>query len=597
MNNGRPVRIGLAFIFLIFICIIQNNFLYLGVNYKHFIMEDNQIYIELPGYESSTIDTKNKTRKRVKELARSLANSNNPKDLLDYENGITKVTGNKARLFKRAYRKQDKQNKEYTAKLERDNAVIQSAKEGTLYPEQFGKWIATKRDESPITQKFVMPLVMGSAFGPAGAIAALSGESVNTGVKGASKGLYDTWGEWLTGGSKGWSSPAEFTNPGYLIAGPIAINKTGYTWRTGNGSTVRQNLQNAINQEIKDFTNSTNHFGPRVKPLSKPISEAERLGIPKGERSNPKALEDPQYWGYQQWNQRYNAAIESGNVKEVQRLRDLHFKIKAPDTKVVDENGMPLHTYHGSMKHFTIFNNVNPKDIKLKTGGYHTADYNLGNSVYGKGGYYNPINGKFFRKDGIVYDNYLNITNPFIDTPNHNISDIVGKLTRGNEYPNWGSLNGSGRVFIKNGGFDGVFVPRYHNTYLPTNSASQIKSADPITWNGKGEIIPIVKRDNFHNPDIRYKQGGILKGQTGMVLGSALLENFSRSDAVKNAMNNIRKWGSDLKRRINTINRYNPEQVPVIGQPGVTTVRRAKIGPLVSARGKDPKIVENGGEI
>jgi hypothetical protein len=45
------------------------------------------------------------------------------------------------------------------------------------------------------------------------------------------------------------------------------------------------------------------------------------------------------------------------------------------------------------------------------------------------------------------------------------------------------------------------------------------------------------------------------------------------------------------------MNRYNPEQVPVIGQPGVTTVRRAKIGPLVSARGKDPKIVENGGEI
>lgn len=217
-------------------------------------MEDNQIYIELPGYESSTIDTKNKTRKKVKELARSLANSNDPKDLLDYENGITKVTGNKARLFKRAYRKQDKQNKEYTAKLERDNAVIQSAKEGTLDPEQFGKWIATKRDESPITQKFVVPLIMGSAFGPAGAIVALSGESVNTGIKGASKGLYDTWGEWLTGGNKGWSIPAEFTNPGYLIAGPLAINKTGYTWRTGNGSTVRQNLQNAINQEIKDFT-------------------------------------------------------------------------------------------------------------------------------------------------------------------------------------------------------------------------------------------------------------------------------------------------------------------------------------------------------
>ena len=254
------------------------------------------------------------------------------------------------------------------------------------------------------------------------------------------------------------------------------------------------------------------------KIITKALSQAEKLGIPKALRFNAKALEDPYYWGYQQWNSRYNAAVESGNIKEAQRLRDLHFKIKAPNTKVVDENGMPLHTYHGTMKHFTFFNNVNPKDIKFKTGGYHTADYNLAKSVYAKGGYYNPVNGKFFRKYGIVYDNYLNITNPFIDTPSHNISDIVGELTRGNEYPNWGSLNGSGRVFIKNGGFDGVFVPRYYNTYLPTNSAAQIKSADPITWNGKGEIVPIVKRDNFHNLDTRYKTGGILKGQNSTKL-------------------------------------------------------------------------------
>ena len=40
---------------------------------------------------------------------------------------------------------------------------------------------------------------------------------------------------------------------------------------------------------------STVQFDPRVKPISRPISEAERLGIPKSMRSNPKALEDPYY--------------------------------------------------------------------------------------------------------------------------------------------------------------------------------------------------------------------------------------------------------------------------------------------------------------
>ena len=94
---------------------------------------------------------------------------------------------------------------------------------------------------------------------------------------------------------------------------------------------------------------------PSLKKMSKPLSEAERLGIPKSMRSNPKALEDPQYWGYQQWNQRYNAAVESGNMEEAQRLRDLHFKIKTPDNKIVDYKGNPHKVYHGSPEDWYLF--------------------------------------------------------------------------------------------------------------------------------------------------------------------------------------------------------------------------------------------------
>jgi len=60
--------------------------------------------------------------------------------------------------------------------------------------------------------------------------------------------------------------------------------------------------------------------------------------------------------------------------------------------------------------------------------------------------------------------------------------------------------------------------------YIPeTAKPTQIKLADPITRTDTGEIIPIVKRDNFRNPDIRYKQGGkikpVLKAQPGNVIG------------------------------------------------------------------------------
>jgi len=113
---------------------------------------------------------------------------------------------------------------------------------------------------------------------------------------------------------------------------------------------------------------------PIIRKIAKPISEAERLGIPKALRSSPKALEDPYYWGYQQWNSRYNAAVNSGNIQEAQRLRDLHFKIKAPDTKVIDEYGMPLHLYHGTGK-----KNITAFDITKR--GFNT----------GSGYYIDPI--------------------------------------------------------------------------------------------------------------------------------------------------------------------------------------------------------------
>ena len=47
--------------------------------------------------------------------------------------------------------------------------------------------------------------------------------------------------------------------------------------------------------------------------------------------------------------------------------------------------------------------------------------------------------------------------------------------------------------------------------------ANQIKLSNPITKTDSKQVIPIVKRDNFHNLDIRYKKGGILKAQNGLL--------------------------------------------------------------------------------
>lgn len=63
---------------------------------------------------------------------------------------------------------------------------------------------------------------------------------------------------------------------------------------------------------------------------------------------------------------------------------------------------------------------------------------------------------------------------------------------------------------------DGIVHNVGGTTHYLTFDPKQIKSANLITYNDAGEMIPIVKRFQFSGKnalDKRYKQGGILKGQ------------------------------------------------------------------------------------
>lgn len=186
------------------------------------IPEDEQFDSIRPAHK---IDLSKARRKEIRNFARNLAGMDNPEygaTAKDYQEGFVNLGLNKrkSKFFDRVFRNQLAKNLEHTDRVNRDQQVIQAAKEGNFDPEQFGQWIATKRDESPITQKFVAPLVIGTAFGPAMAVASLAGEATNLGTNAITG--WDTWGEALASGRKGWSWAAEVTNPGYIATGSLA---------------------------------------------------------------------------------------------------------------------------------------------------------------------------------------------------------------------------------------------------------------------------------------------------------------------------------------------------------------------------------------
>ena len=73
----------------------------------------------------------------------------------------------------------------------------------------------------------------------------------------------------------------------------------------------------------------------------------------------------------EQWTAAQDMAIRRGDMAEAQRLRDLHFRAKAPNTKAINADGSPTRTYHTVADEYDpSFTEFNP-DIE----GTHSAIY------------------------------------------------------------------------------------------------------------------------------------------------------------------------------------------------------------------------------
>jgi len=307
---------------------------------------------------------------------------------------------------------------------------------------------------------------------------------------------------------------------------------------------------------------TTYHFDGRI-PLSKPIREAERLGIPKALRSSPKALEDPYYWGYQQWNDRYNAAVESGNIQEGRRLYDLHEARNAPNTQVrgdhyhgtnnteyniMDSTKNPGRTVGAGEKTSNFFSDIDLANTYLiDAQGMGTWYQGPGRLIRARLNIKNPYifdyEGAKFNGNGGTAKVYNYLTKTFKDFQNGQLkyfpseSDFIdswraqnkylGKVVPGRDYtystskvkPEIADLMDN---IIDRNVYDGAIIKNINEIGSPvtdyvTFTPNQVKLSNIITYDNHGNMIPIVKRHNYHNPDMRYKQGGILKAQNGFL--------------------------------------------------------------------------------
>ncbi|MCR5139016.1 MAG: hypothetical protein K6B45_02490 [Bacteroidaceae bacterium] len=216
-------------------------------------------------------------------------------------------------------------------------------------------------------------------------------------------------------------------------------------------------------------------------------------GIPKITRENMHTISDAG------WDMAYFDAINSGDIAEAQRLRDLHFQARG-NTILLDDVGMPKHFYHGSPNTDIVeFRHVPPRTGGRGTGteGYYFTP---------KRSYAERYKAKDLMQDidtsgGRIYDVYLN-------------AEKVANFPK--DYPSnvgvdaFYHMNAPERKILEDSGFDAAELGNVLNNRtgkrpeIVVLEPNQIKLSDVITRDNHGHLIPLSQRDNFNLKDIRY---------------------------------------------------------------------------------------------
>ena len=215
----------------------------------------------------------------------------------------------------------------------------------------------------------------------------------------------------------------------------------------------------------------------------------------------------------------YLDAVERGDMATAQKMVMEAAKLAMPNTKVVDEDG-PKVVYHGTDVDFWVFNPpYNKYSFKDFGANFFTDD----------------------KKNAMRYG--TKIKPVFLDLTDPDMFDANGQTY--NEFSdNLPPFDGWSEVIIQNikdapEGKDRRVKPA--NTYVVGKNINyQIKSADPVTYDDNGNVIPLSERFNPKKEDIRYS----LIGEQGASALDAYEEATTRLDNL-NVAREMEAQGKD----------------------------------------------------
>lgn len=263
----------------------------------------------------------------------------------------------------------------------------------------------------------------------------------------------------------------------------------------------------------------------------------------------------------------YMDAVNAGDMEKAQQMVREVAALAMPDTKVVDEDGKPKVVYHGSYKKgITKFNDEH-KWSDSPRGTYWFTNIKAHAETYQQDGgdllnvFLNIKNPLIIDAEGMSWDQLPAYYEVYSDKDGVEIDEQFDTYAEALVFTKEKGISEKSIIAqgemdtnawakrAKEKGYDGLIVKRVSDIYdtLGENvsredeiaddyvvfAPNQIKSAEPVTYDDNGNVIPLSERFNEENDDIRFSLRGIIGAENAE--DEVALDNLEVAEEMEKA--------------------------------------------------------------
>lgn len=254
--------------------------------------------------------------------------------------------------------------------------------------------------------------------------------------------------------------------------------------------------------------------------------------VKRVDNTNPTDSPDIRY-SLSEADSKYNSAVKSGDIETAQRLVD----------EAAKNAGYTIKAYHGSRQVFNEFSRDkrgSNTHTKVSNDWFFASDKETANSYYPYGvmkelakqspNIWKDSDAERMKQKGKLYNLYIKMENPLVvDVADYDYAAHRETADAWHEYTVQAEENGNDGIILLNAMDNQLKTGARESTVYMFKDPNQAKSAEPITYDNSGNVIPLSERFNSRKRDIRFSLSSPVEENKNLMA----IHNLHASEVLK----------------------------------------------------------------